>query len=299
MANNRSNFLSNLITNLPNNLQGLGGSFVYPALADIIINTPFDGSLTSLVGPDPTFTRSLVRNYANSSRTLATVATTVPVFGATVFGTPDTHYTGIELTGETENLLYRSEDFTAAEWTAVGTGSASSNTATDPFGTTLADTISGSATNDGVEQITGYVTANGGWPLPTKAYLFSVFLKCSSGVQLAYLQVRDTLDASLTKRQAVKLTTEWQRFQIYGNFPSTAAGFIACGIIVGNSNTCRAFGAQMQQAGNTGGSNMRARNAAGPYVTTAGTTKFSNTEVLTILPQPLITQDQREVFLFG
>lgn len=258
-----------------------GGAFTLPQSSSIIINTPFNGSLTSTTGPDPTFARNLVRNYANTSRTLATAATQTPAFGATVFGTPDTNYTGIELTGETENLLTYSEDFTNVIWTAVGTGTTSSNTATDPFGTTLGDTISGSATDDGVEQITGYVTANGGWPLPTKAYLFSVFLKCTTGVQLAYLQVRDTVDSSLTKRQAVKLTTEWQRFAIYGNFPSTAAGFIACGVIVGNSNTCRGFGAQMQQAGNTGGSNMRARNAPGPYVTTTNTTKFSNTEILT------------------
>lgn len=256
--------------------------FSYPLAGNIIINTPLESSLTPVTGPTPTFTRSLVRNYANSPSTLAQVATTVPAFGATLFGSTSSLVSGLELTGETVNLLLRSEDFTAAEWTAIGTGAASSNTATDPFGTTLGDTISGSATGDGIEQITGYVTTNTGAPVtPTKAYLFSVFLKCSTGTQLVYLQMRDTLDATLTVKQECRLTTTWQRFECYGQFLTTSTGFLACGIVVGNSNTCRAFGAQMQQAGNTGGSNMRARSCAGPYVTTAGTTKFSNTEVLT------------------
>jgi len=254
----------------------------YPQSANIIIRTPLDGSLTSTTGPDPTFTRTLIRNYANSKRTLAQVATTVPVFGATVFGSTDSLASGLELTGETENLLYYSEDLTQAEWTAIGTGSVAGNTAVDPFGTTLGDSIIGAATGDGYEQITGYATVNSGAPAsPTKAYLFSIFLKCTTGTQLVKLQLRDTVDSSLKVLQECRLTTEWQRFEIYGNFPSTTTGFLACGVIVDTSNTCRAFGAQMQQAGNTGGSNMRARACAGPYVKTTNTTKFSNTEVCT------------------
>jgi hypothetical protein len=261
--------------------QGGVGVFTLPQTSSIIIETPFNGALTSSTGPTPTFARNLIRNYANSKTTLAQVATQTPVFGSTVFGATNSLASGIEIVGETENLCLRSEEFTDAVWTAVGTGTASANTATDPFGTTLADTIAGSATGDGIENITSLSSVNGGFPAPTTAVLFSVFLKCSTGTQLVHIGIRDSAGVTLQKLEPCRLSTTWRRFEIYQNFNASAAGTVVVQIIVGNSNTCRAFGAQLQRAGNTGGSNMRARAFAGPYVKTDGSTRFCNTETLT------------------
>lgn len=257
-----------------------GGAFTIPEEASIIINTPFDGDITSTTGPSPTFTRNLVRNYASSKTTLTQAASGSPCIPATIFGSTSSAVRGIELVGETENLLLHSEDFENAVWTSIGSNTMKNNGDIDPSGGTGTSTFDFSATGDGVEQITSLTSDNSGFPLATKTFIFSVFLKAPDDC-IVNISIADTVDATLTKTIACRVTTYWQRFEVFGSFPSTTTGNISCQIRVVLGSSPIVHGAQLQRAGNTGGSNMRARACAGPYVPTTTTTKFCNTEVLT------------------
>lgn len=270
---------------MPRSLRAIKGDsgsagFVYPELASIIINTPFETDITSTTGPTPTFARNLVRNYADSITTLAQASSGSPCIPATIFGSTSSIVRGIELTGETENLLLYSEDFENAVWTPIGGNTMKSSGDTDPFGGTATAAFDFGSTGDGVEQITALTSDNSGFPLATKTFLFSVYLKAPDTC-IVNISIADTLDSSLTKTIECRVPTYWQRFEVFGSFPSTAAGSISCQIRVVLGSTPIVFGAQLQRAGNTGGSNMRARSAAGPYVITTGATAFCNTEVLT------------------
>jgi len=252
----------------------------YPAPSSIIINTPFDGVLTSTTGPTPTFTRSGLKTYNTSKTTVAEVATTVPSFGATVFGATSSLVSGINLQGETENLVLQSENFSTT-WATVGTGaSVSTDTATAPNGTVTADTVSGTATGAGVEQDTGISSTNSGWQFPTTAWIGSTYLKTSSGSGVVDVVLRDSAGTAQEGKTKCFVDTTWRRCEVYQTFTNTAAGTVVIGIYVGNSSNVRVWGAQLQRAGSTGGSNMRARADQGPYVATTTTTKFNNTETL-------------------
>lgn len=258
------------------------GSAGYPASSDIIINTPFDGSLTSTVGPNPTFTRSLLRNYSATTSTITEVATTVPAFGATMFGGTSSVATGISVEPDRENLILQSEDFTTT-WTAIATGSATADTADSPITgvDTLADTISGSATGDGVQQDSGLTSTNSGWPAsPTTAWLFSVYLKDTTSSQLVDIRITDSAGTTQEAKTRCRTTTTWRRCEVYQTFTSTPVGTVIVKIIVGNTNTTRAFGAMLQRAGSTGYGNLRGRANAGEYVKTTTSTKFANTDQL-------------------
>ena len=256
------------------------GSTGYPDAGNIIINTGFDGSLVSSVGPNPTFTRSLLRNYSASTSTITEVATTVPAFGATMFGGTSSLASGISIEPDRENLILQSEDFTTT-WTAIATGSATANTADSPITgvDTLADTISGSATGDGVQQDSGLTSTNSGWPAsPTTAWLFSVYLKDTTSTQLVDLRITDSAGTTQEAKTQCRTTTTWRRCEVFQQFTSTPVGTVIVKIIVGNTNTTRAFGAMLQRAGSTGYGNLRGRANAGEYVKTTTTTKFANTD---------------------
>lgn len=64
---------------------GSTGSTTLPQTSEIIIQTPFDGSLTSTVGPSPTFSRTLVKYYPDTTSTIAEVLSGTPSYYVDIY----------------------------------------------------------------------------------------------------------------------------------------------------------------------------------------------------------------------
>ena len=164
---------------------GSGGTAL-PAQEDLVFQWDmFDGSASNQVGT-LNYTRSGSIIYPTGERALSTVTTdNVPV-NARGFD-DDGSFVGVYFQGAFANYAKNTEDFTAASWTSIGTGSASANTATAPDGNSTADTISGSASGDGLQQVNSSLTVG-----TSNAYVFSVYLKTSSGTATVKLVLTAT-----------------------------------------------------------------------------------------------------------
>lgn len=254
---------------------GASGGVGLPQVGEIIFQQNFyDGSATPQIG-SATYTRSGSLTYNSSSSVISEVAADTMPIGPRWNGTETLK--GAYFAGAIVNYLLYSEDFTHAEWTAIGTGAAVANTATDPMGGSNADTISGSATGAGITQT--IATVGGSIP-----WVFSVWLKTSTGTATVDIALADAgTQGSFTR---CDVTTSWRRFQVPYNFVASAAN-VAVNIIVGNTSTVRAFGAQLEQWTGTG---RRIRRAmANNYVrTTTGSATAGNSSHL--IPNSIVSQ---------
>ena len=208
---------------------------------DPIFRASFDTSIVPEVGTAGTYARAGTAYFNNSPSTISTKAANQPCVPAYVSGLATAH--GFQQMHDTKNWILHSEDFTNAAWVAVGTGATAGNTAVAPDGNTTADTISGGAGGDGITQDSGLTSAN------TDAYIFSVWLRATSGTPSVDLVIKDTVAQSNTN--TVVLSTTWKRYAVYYKFAALPVGNVFVQILVGNTNTVRAWGAQLDisQAG--------------------------------------------------
>jgi len=248
-----------------------------PAQSDIVIHTPFQGALTSLVGPTPSFTRTGSKTFATSKSTLSTASTGTPMFNATVFGGTDSAASGIQISAEIENLLLYSDAFDQSPWTITGTATVIPDTATDPFGGTTADTIL-SGSSGGVIQDTGISSVNAGFPFHTTAWIWGVKAKTNTGFAIYRLRLSD--GGTEEKIQTCYADTTFRPCEIYHQFTAASAGTVRVSVLVDNSSALRFSNAQLQRAGSTGYGNLRARAGMGTYVPTGATTTFANADLV-------------------
>ena len=242
--------------------------------------TPFfratlGSSVTPEIGTAGTFSRIGTAYYPDSLSTVAAASTGNPCIPAFCPGL-STSSGGLQIMNGAKNFLLYSEDFTHAGWSAVGGGSASANTAVAPDGNTTADTISGSTSGDGLKQDSGVAAAN------VEAWTFSVWLKATSGTPSVTLVITDA--GSQSNTNAVTLSTTWKRYAVYNKFTSSPTGNVSAQILVGNTSTVRAWGAQLDQANGSAGSSIDqmwgGQGAYGPYVPTTSATATQNQDSL-------------------
>lgn len=230
----------------------------------------YDGALSPQIGSS-TYTRTGAIVVATDSNTVSSFATDTMPIGVRRQGSETLK--GVWLGGGVKNWILASEDFTDGVWTAIGGGAASANTTTAPDGTVTADTISGSSAGDGITQTTGVAAGSVCW-------VGSVWLKATSGAPQVRLQLQDEgIQANFVD---VVLSSTWKRYQVPKVF-FTATGNVSVSIIVGNTNTVRAWGAQVERFNftNTTGSRDR-RSIANQYVKTTNavaTATNSNIEI--------------------
>ncbi|MBK7497359.1 MAG: laminin G domain-containing protein [Candidatus Omnitrophica bacterium] len=148
--------------------------------------------------------------------------------------------------GAVQNYLTYSEDFANAAWDAVGTGSG-----------TAADAIVGSAAGDGVTQASASAA-------DSNSYVGSVFLWTTSGTAVVRLLLKD--EGSQWGFTDCPVTTVERRFQVPHAFLS-GTGNVSMQILVGDTSTVRARGAQLEQI-TSGTGQRRQRAMASPYVKT-------------------------------
>jgi len=210
--------------NYHDHLGGGGAAEVpIPSESDVIFQWDlYDGGTTPQVG-SITYTRSGTIAVPTGQYTWTKYTTDQVPVGAVRHEGSET-LSGAYLSGSITNYLVRSEEF-GTTWTTVGTGSVTDNTDDGPFGASSdADTISGSASGDGVEQSPLLTAAS-------RSFVFSVFLRATSGSPTVTLTVQDA--GSEGGHVEVTLTQNWVRYQVPHTFTSSASGNIKAQILVG------------------------------------------------------------------
>lgn len=247
-----------------------GGSLTIslPQASSIQFYSSFNTSITAEIGTSATFTRASASTFGQTTSLLASKATNQPLIPEFGFGEVES-FGGFGIYGKAQNLLLQSEDFTNAIWTNVGGGGASANTATDPFGTTLADTISGASAGDGKQQDSGILAAS-------SSFIFSVYLKTSSGTGTVDIKIKD--GGTQVGVMSCGVTTTWRRFDVFKDFAS-ATGNCFVQILVGNSSNIRAFGAQLEKVLDTGTYDVYRKEIPSVYVTTGAATATRENDV--------------------
>ncbi len=224
---------------------------------------PFTSSITPSVGTAGTYIRAGTAYYPASPSTVSSKGANVACVPAYIPGLAGSAG-GVQILNGAKNFILYSEDFTNAAWVAVGGGSTASNTATAPDGNVTADTISGASGGDGITQSTGIAISN------QDAYIFSVWLKSTSGTPSVDLVLRD--DAAQVTTATVDLSTTWMRYEVYRKFTAAPVGDVNVDILVGNTNTVRAWGAQLDEvagpSGHAVGWKWGGLNNYGPYIPT-------------------------------
>lgn len=215
---------------------GGGGAVPLPDTANIIFQHDlYDGDTTAQVGTY-TYTRSGTVAYASGLSTVSKASTDALPIGYRFGGEGGR---GAQLGSGFTNYALYSEDFTNGAWAAVGGGATAANSATDPMGTSTADTISGSSAGDGVSQYTAAAAAS-------KIGVFSVWLKTSTGTATVDLKISDNTNTQSAVTKCA-VTTDWKRWEVSRYFNASASGNLRGSILVGNTSTVRAWGAQIEQ----------------------------------------------------
>lgn len=203
-----------------------------------VFRVTFDSNITPEIGTAGTYTRAGTAYYNDSLSTVASKTANNACVPAYISGLATAH--GYQQLHDVKNLILRSQEFSNATWTSVGTGSATADTATAPDGTATADTISGSAGGDGKQQDSGIAAAS------TNAYIFSVWLRSTSGTPSVSLVIKD--GGAQSNTNAVSISTTWKRYAVYYKFTAAPAGNVIVQILVGNTSTVRAWGAQLDES---------------------------------------------------
>lgn len=208
-----------------------------------VFQATFTSSIVPEIGTAGTFARSGTAYYCPTNATVGSKTTNNACVPAYIPGLAGAG--GIQIANAAKNYLLYSEDFTNAAWTAVAGGAVSGDTAVAPDGNTTADTISGSTSGDGIAQDTGVAAANG------EAWIFSVWLKATSGTPSVTLEIKDAGVQSTTN--PVTISTTWKRYAVYRKFTAGPSGNMSVQILVGNTSTVRAWGAQVEGSAKVGG----------------------------------------------
>jgi hypothetical protein len=259
-----------------------GAAVSLPQQSEIVFQHNFyDGVTTPQVGTG-IYTRSGSITYASASDAISEAGANVIPIAIRYGGTEPMK--GAYLGGAITNFITRSEEFNHASWTAIGGGSASANTATDPMGTSTADTISGSSTGDGIAFASGQAAAS-------RTFIFSVRFKTSTGTATPKIIIKDGgIEGNFSECYATTAWTKEDRCEVPFTFSSAASGNVSVQIIVGNSSNVRAWGAQLEDFGT--GATVGKRNRfsfANPYVRTSGASAASGNSLYQI-PNSILTQ---------
>lgn len=182
----------------------------------------YDGNTTAQVG-SYAYTRSGSAHAWSASNTLTEYAANALPISARWNGAETMK--GAAIYGATNNYLTYSEAFNNAVWTAVGTGSAS------------AGAIMGSAEGDGIAQDSATAAAS-------NRFVFSVFLTSKIGTGTVRLILKD--EGTQWAFVDCPITTTERRCSVPHAFTS-GTGDVQVQILVGNSTTVLARGAQLEQ----------------------------------------------------
>jgi hypothetical protein len=137
------------------------------------------------------------------------------------------------------NLITFSAQLENAAWTYTNVTTPTSNTITDPQGTTLAESLATTSSGGNGAQVTATAPTNAN-------YTFSVWLKAPSGTQSVDLRIDGSSSGTGTVKTVIATTT-WQRFSVTQN-TNGFTGFIKPMIFpggTGGSGTIHAWGAQL------------------------------------------------------
>ena len=242
----------------------------------------FDGTIVPQIGDAPSFSRAaaLVRPASSSDTSLTSYASGVaavdtwPWLNSATYGG---YYCGTQLT----NYCLQSEDF-GTTWSAIATGSVTTNDSTSPANTATADKLVGGSAGDGVEQTIGQTIASTG-------AVFSVFLKASdNSSRQVTIRVENTDDTDGYEK-TVTLTDTWDRYVVAGLFGAGVTGNIVVQIIVGDTTgySVWAWGAMHER--NVVGAGAFSDGTARSYIpTTAAAAASANSDLA--IPTSAVTQ---------
>lgn len=265
-----------------------------PAVEDVIFRWDmFDGDTDPQVGSYGSSRITTLYTPTGDGQLTEKTSGSVGI-GAKWIDETEATLTGVYMGGLAKNWLTYSEDFTNAAWTAIGTGSTSSDTATGPTGSIDADTISGSASGDGIQQDSGVSVGT------SKTYVFSVYLKTSTSTATVKLVIYDDGDTSEGTFVDAHVTTKWRRFEVPYLFEN-GTGTVACKIIVDDQTNVRAWGAQLDDFSD--GTYGRTRQmTAGTYVPTTASvaaTDFNKIAISSSTFAPAATRGSIAFWYYG
>lgn len=206
-----------------------------------------------------TFTRASTATYYNAAGTMVSAAINTARYDyqAAFTGGVSGTFRGLLIESQKTNAALRSQEFDNASWTKTNV-TATADQAADPFGTSLADTLSATLANGTVQQAVATTAIN---------WTFSVFLRRKTGTG----NVDISMDGVTWVTKAV--TASLQRFEVT---QTGVAGTSNPGIrLVTSGDEVYAFGAQPE-----------AGSFASSYIPTVGATVTRSRDIATI---PLAT----------
>lgn len=238
----------------------------FPKSADIVFQHNFYDGVTTPQKGSNTYARSGTATYIDSKGSFSSLSANT--LGIPEFPFNDTETTGGYYSGGyiTNSLTY-SEDMSQAAWVAIGTASLS------------ADTITGAATDDGVEQQPSIAAAS-------KEFLFSCVLWVTSGTPTVMIKITDNTESEQGIK-SVRLSTTPRRFDVYKKFTSGASGNVKVQII-SDSNTIKASFLQLEDR-TSGNTDVRRRTTPRRYVPTTTAAATSGSDTYTV-PNSIISQ---------
>lgn len=250
-----------------------------PQASEIVFQQNFfDGDTTPQVG-SATYTRTGSITVPITGGEWQEFAANALPIGVMRQGGTET-LSGAYFQGAITNNLVRSEEFENASWTSISSGSGSAGTADSPLtgADTLADTISGSGAASGLQQATAKNASN-------STYVFSIFLKSSSGTPTVKLIVKD--QGTQSGVTDCVLSTTWDRCQVSHDFVS-GTSTVDVQILVGATSNVRAWGAQLEEFASSGTSRAR-YGSANYYVRTTNAAATAGNSSY-IIPNAIATQ---------
>jgi len=194
-----------------------------------------DGSIVPTIGTAGTFTRSGAFLYPTSLNTLASAGANAAPAPAFVTGQNAPAATLGGLWAPWALINYCTEASTFNNWTAIGTGTVTTNSTTDPLGGSTADTLIGAAAGDGRTLDSGITAAS-------KTVGFSVWLKCSSGTRSVTIKAVDSGGAVGTLGAVTAtVTTSWKQFKVLEKFAG-GSGNAFMSVVVNDTTGYSIFG---------------------------------------------------------
>lgn len=240
-----------------NNAVGRAG---LPQAGLIVSQIDLVGSVSPQVG-SATFARSGSVIYGSSNSLLSTAGSGIASLPAVLFGGTNIK-SGLQLVGPAVNRLLRSDDFNNAAWTKIATAATTADTATDMFGNSVADTISGSATGDGVTQSLGVAAAS-------TPFQCSIYAKSTAGTPSFKIRIRDNTTSEKNETTCRTSTSYGKPCKVYKSFSAAASGNAAFDIIVDNQSTLRFGGASCGELTSVSTLGDNSQWGGRPYIPTA------------------------------